>query len=76
MTTAGNNRLAQLGRTPISALIVAGLLENYYTCLETIFLRISQSFENNLNSARWHHRSYGCSLRFIANASISTIIAS
>ena len=27
----------QLGRTPVSALIVAGLLENYYTCLETIF---------------------------------------
>ena len=47
--------IARLGRTPISALIVAGLLENYYTCLETIFLRISQSFENRLDPARWHN---------------------
>ena len=31
------------------------MLENYYTCLETIFLRISQSFENHLESARWHN---------------------
>ena len=49
------DEIAQLGRTPISALIVAGLLENYYTCLETIFLRISQSFENKLDQARWHN---------------------
>ena len=55
MESALDGEIAQLGRTPISALIVAGLLENYYTCLETIFLRISQSFENSLNSARWHH---------------------
>ena len=47
--------IAQLGKTPMSALIVAGLLENYYTCLETIFLRISQSFENKLDPARWHN---------------------
>ena len=38
--------LALLGRTQNAALIVAGLLENYYTCLETAFLRISQFFEN------------------------------
>ena len=49
------DEIAQLGRTPISALIVAGLLENYYTCLETIFLRISQAFENKLDPARWHN---------------------
>ena len=55
MENALDGEIVQLGRTPISALIVAGLLENYYTCLETIFLRISQSFENNLNSARWHN---------------------
>ena len=54
MQGALEGEIAQLGRTPISALIVAGLLENYYTCLETIFLRISQSFENKLNPARWH----------------------
>ena len=54
MESALNDEIAQLGRTPISALIVAGLLENYYTCLETIYLRISQSFENKLEAARWH----------------------
>ena len=48
------NEIARLGRTPVSALIVAGLLENYYTCLETIFLRIAQHFENRLGDARWH----------------------
>ena len=46
--------VAQLGRTSVSALIVAGLVENYYTCLETIFVRISQFFENSLDPARWH----------------------
>ena len=55
MESALGDEIAQLGRTPISALIVAGLLENYYTCLETIHLRISQSFENKLESARWHN---------------------
>ena len=53
--SALDDEIAQLGKTPISALIVAGLLENYYTCLETIFLRISQSFDNNLDPARWHN---------------------
>lgn len=43
-----------LGRTENAALIIAGLLENYYTCLETVFLRISQFFENSLSGERWH----------------------
>jgi hypothetical protein len=30
------------------------VVTNYYTCLETIFLRISQFFENQLNSEKWH----------------------
>ena len=34
--SALNQEIVQLGKTPMSALIVAGLLENYYTCLETI----------------------------------------
>ena len=34
------------------AMIVAQSLSNYYTCLETLFLRISQFFENNLDSVR------------------------
>ena len=47
------DEITRLGKTPVSALIIAGLLENYYTCLETIFLRISQHFENRLGSDRW-----------------------
>lgn len=46
--------LEKIGKTERSALMVAGLLENYYTCLETIFLRISQFFENNLRAERWY----------------------
>ena len=53
--SALDEEIEQLGKTPMSALIVAGLLENYYTRLETIFLRISQSFENRLEPARWHN---------------------
>jgi hypothetical protein len=36
------------------AMIIAQSLSNYYTCLETLFLRISQFFENNLEKDRWH----------------------
>ena len=49
-----DQEIKQLGKTDRSALIIAGLLENYYTCAETIFLRISQYFENNLDAERWH----------------------
>lgn len=43
-----------LGRTPRAGILLAGLLENYYTCIETVFVRISQFFENNLPPDRWH----------------------
>ena len=46
--------LPLLGKTRSSALIVAGVVENYYTCIETILLRISQFFENNLRPDKWH----------------------
>ena len=36
------------------AVVLADCFERYYTCLETIFMRISQHFENNLDPARWH----------------------
>jgi ribonuclease HepT-like protein len=52
--TALENEIGLLGKTSTSALIIAGLLENYYTCIETIFVRISQFFENNLEPGRWH----------------------
>ena len=29
---------------------------SFYTCLETAFLRISQFFENALDSSRWHEQ--------------------
>ncbi|RKX79652.1 MAG: hypothetical protein DRP87_02385 [Spirochaetes bacterium] len=36
------------------AIVISDILVNYYTCLETIFLRISQFFENDLNTEKWH----------------------
>ncbi|HMO50446.1 MAG TPA: hypothetical protein PKE26_06040 [Kiritimatiellia bacterium] len=36
------------------AIVLADTLVNYYTGLETIFLRISQFFENSLRKDRWH----------------------
>jgi hypothetical protein len=36
------------------AMIVTQALSNYYTCLETLFLRISKFFENNLDNEQWH----------------------
>ncbi|PKL08976.1 MAG: hypothetical protein CVV51_06130 [Spirochaetae bacterium HGW-Spirochaetae-7] len=49
-----NHDVAILGKTPATALMMAAMIENYYTCLETLFLRISQSFENHLEEKRWH----------------------
>lgn len=36
------------------AIVISDLICNYYTCLETIFLRISQFFENSLITEKWH----------------------
>jgi len=46
--------IALLGRTGNAAVLVAGLIDNYYSCLETAFQKISQHFENHLEPARWH----------------------
>jgi len=46
--------LAVSGKTPATAFMMAGMIENYYSCLETLFLRISQNFENHLEEHRWH----------------------
>jgi hypothetical protein len=43
-----------LGKNTSSAMILAEYMTDYYTCLETLFFRISQFFENNLSSDRWH----------------------
>jgi hypothetical protein len=44
----------KLGKKNTSAIVVAEFLVDYYTCLETLFLRISQFFENSLTTDRWH----------------------
>lgn len=46
----------RLGSSPGTdeAMIIAQVLSNYYTCVETLFLRISQFFENSLDSQHWH----------------------
>lgn len=36
------------------AMVLTQSLSSYYTCLETIFLRISSFFENDLVKERWH----------------------
>ncbi|MFA5205820.1 MAG: hypothetical protein WC708_15595, partial [Lentisphaeria bacterium] len=46
--------LPKLGRGPSAAIVVAEILENVYTCAETLFMRISQAFENHLPPDRWH----------------------
>ena len=43
-----------MGRKHASAIVIAELMVDYYTCLETCFLRISQFFENHLSDSRWH----------------------
>ena len=40
--------------TTENAIVLAEVMNNYYTCAETIFLRISQHFENSLTSENWH----------------------
>jgi hypothetical protein len=54
LAAAKSHDIPVLGRTENSALIIAGLLESYYTCLETAFVRISHFFENSLSTERWH----------------------
>jgi hypothetical protein len=46
--------LALIGRNANAAVMIAGLIENFYTCLESAFMKISQHFENHLDPSRWH----------------------
>jgi len=54
ITQAFERDVAVLGRTGNAAVMIAGLFENYYTCIETAFQKISQHFENHLDPVRWH----------------------
>ena len=46
--------MKSLGKNPITAAYLADILNSFYTCLETLFLRISNYFENQLENERWH----------------------
>jgi hypothetical protein len=41
-------------RSTERAIVIADVLSSYYTCCETVFLRISQFFENSLSDDKWH----------------------
>ena len=43
-------------RSTEDAIIVSDVFVSFYTCVETAFLRISQLFENALDSSRWHEQ--------------------
>ena len=43
-----------LGRKNTSAIVIAEMMVDYYTCAETVFLRTSQFFGNHLEDDRWH----------------------
>ena len=49
-----SGELASRGKDRFAALAVAQFLDSYYTAVETMFLRVSQFFENNLVSEKWH----------------------
>ena len=42
------------GQTTERAIVLSDVFVNFYTCAETAFLRISQFFENSLDTGKWH----------------------
>ena len=48
------NDFILLGKKKASAIVIAEIMVDFYTCLETLFLRISQFFENTLQKDKWH----------------------
>jgi hypothetical protein len=46
--------LPLLGKKQTSGIVFAEIFVDYYTCVETLFFRISQTFENHLSKERWH----------------------
>ncbi len=49
-----NNELKQIGKNTFTAIVMAEILVDFYTCLETLFIKISQFYENNLQRDKWH----------------------
>jgi len=54
LDSARRQDLPRLGRTQLTAVFIAQLLDTFYTAVETLFLRVSQHFENSLTADRWH----------------------
>jgi hypothetical protein len=46
--------LRKLGKGTAAAMVLSQIFTDYYTSLETLFLRISQFFENSLSKKEWH----------------------
>ena len=50
------HRRSEMRQSTENAIIVSDVFVSFYTCVETAFLRISQLFENALDSSRWHEQ--------------------
>jgi hypothetical protein len=44
----------RLGKNKSAAIVISEIIVDYYTCIETLLVKISQFFENNLQKDRWH----------------------
>ncbi len=49
-----NQDLKQIGKTTTTAIVMAEIFVDFFTCVETLFIRISRFFENSLHSEKWH----------------------
>jgi hypothetical protein len=45
---------AMLKENSYDLVILAEIFVDYYTCLETAFVRVARFFENSLDTAKWH----------------------
>jgi len=43
-----------LGKNKSAGIVLSVIIVDYYTCIETLFVKISQIFENNLQKEKWH----------------------
>ena len=50
------HRRSETSQSTENAIVVSDVFVSFYTCVETAFLRISQLFENALDSSRWHEQ--------------------
>jgi hypothetical protein len=46
--------LPKLGKSTAAAMVLSQVFMDFYTCVETLLWRISQCFENQLETTRWH----------------------